>query len=114
MVAPDLQKWYVDKKHKAKGEYEISHNKKITFRSGAFGGINELIKNVGHDTRRRELQKAIADHKQGRSLNTEQINVAEWTDRLRNDKPDFDKYFLIEFIKPDYYQLFRKVPKKAI
>lgn len=110
---PVRSKWKAQE-DKHSGVYEIFDSVKITFHSGAFGGMNALIKSAGSPIVRKQLQEAINKYKQGKSKEAPEINIAEWTYSLRKEKRDFNKYFEIQYIEPQFYQLKEKVYKNPI
>lgn len=102
-VDPDLANWLINKNHHAKGTYEISPDEKITFRSGRFGGMNELIKNSGNKITGDQLKSAIKNNLQkGDGMN---LNIAKWKYDLIKDTK-FSKFFVLKFKQPSSYRLY--------
>lgn len=88
-------------------------SKLLIFRSGNFGGVNELIKNIGHDCKRQQLKAAIAKYKQGESKNPNAISVSKWLSDLKRKRSEFFKYFKVEYSKPDNYRLLYSYQKST-
>lgn len=100
---PEFKKWDSHEEEHW-GEYIISDQIHVKFKSGRFGGINELMKNKGHEVTRVQLISAIKKHSQGKSDN---VSITKWKYELRRDT-DFDKYFYLHYMKPHFYILYLK------
>lgn len=99
----DLANWHIGKDGHS-GYYEISKEIRIPFRGSRFGGINELIKNSGHEITRDQLRKAINDYTQGgKKKDLNKIVITKWIDELNRGRKDFAKYFKIEHRLPHFY-----------
>lgn len=92
------------KPNEKRGILTVLNNKPMIFWSGNFGGVNELIKNIGHDCKRQQLKEAIAKYTQG-SKSAKAINVSKWLYDLRHKRVGFFRYFKVEYFPPDNYKL---------
>lgn len=99
---PDKTKWFVDKAS-SKGSYIKSPDEKFTVRSGRFGGINELIKNSGHEITGEALKFAIKRNLQ--KGDGQNLNITQWKYDLERET-EFSKFFYLDFKKPSYYRLY--------
>lgn len=87
------------------------NNSPLVFWGGTFGGVNELIKNIGHDCKRQQLRESFVKCKQGRSKSAKEVNISKWLSGLKRKRPEFFKYFKVEYYPPDNYRLLYIHPK---
>ena len=74
----------------------------MIFKSGSFGGLNELMINYGEVITREQLRKAIAKYKQGGKKEPNEINISKWKDELKTNHLRFFEYLDIKCIEQNY------------
>jgi len=89
------------------GFLNLPNGERLIFRSGRFGGINELMKDLDIYITGDQLKQAIKKHSQGEK---NELEISRWKSEIKKDRPHFFEFFEIEFKAPNKYRLNRIKP----